>query len=274
MADNNHTEALSLKRASIEPLSRAKEIELAKKAAAGDTQSRETLIRANIPYALKYAKKFHLNGGRGLDEEEVNQEAAIGLIKAVDHFDFTRDTKVITLANKYIMNEIISSCNKSGYTLRQSDGRLRMILEINKAKKEIDPDCSGQKRIEKISEITGFDQKLVSELLEESLPCINLDCEPDGSNKPTLADIPDTVSCSPEKTAIYNILKEQLYETLEKLDPEEKQIICMRYGLQKYEQPYHLTEIGKEFGQSKQYIKYKEKCAIKKLNAYMEGLAS
>lgn len=273
MADNNHTEALSLKRASIEPLSRAKEIELAKKAAAGDTQSRETLIRANIPYALKYAKKFHLNGGRGLDDEEVDQEAAIGLLKAVKHFDFTRGTKVITLANKYIMNEIISSCNKSGYTPNQSDGRLRMILKINKAKK-IDPDCSGQKLIEKISEITGFDQKLVSELLEESLPCINLDCEPEGSNKPTLADIPDTVSCSPEETAVYNILKEQLYETLEKLDPEEKQIICMRYGLQKYKHPYHLTEIGKEFGQSKQYIKYKEKCAIKKLNAYMEGLAS
>ena len=94
---------VSLYDASLEPLSKAQELELAKQASLGNAQARETLIRANIRYALTYAKKFY---GRGLSNEEVNEEAVIGLIKAIDHFDYTKGTKVITLANMYIMNEI------------------------------------------------------------------------------------------------------------------------------------------------------------------------
>ena len=94
---------VSLYDASLEPLSKAQELELAKQASLGNAQARETLIRANIRYALSYAKKFY---GHGLSNEEVNEEAVIGLIKAIDHFDYTKGTKVITLANMYIMNEI------------------------------------------------------------------------------------------------------------------------------------------------------------------------
>ena len=112
---------VSLYDASLEPLPKAQELELAKQASLGNAQARETLIRANIRYALSYAKKFY---GHGLSNEEVNEEAVIGLIKAIDHFDFTKGTKVITLANMYIMNEIVSSCNKSGYIQRQSEESL------------------------------------------------------------------------------------------------------------------------------------------------------
>ena len=86
-------------------------MELAEKASAGNREARETLIRANIRYALSYAKKFY---GHGLSNEEVNEEAVIGLIKAIDHFDFTKGTKVITYARTCIMNEILSACNKAG----------------------------------------------------------------------------------------------------------------------------------------------------------------
>ena len=113
---------------SINPLSKSQEMELARKAAKGDRKARETLIRANIRYALSYAKTFY---GQGLSNDDVDDEAVIGLIKAIDHFDFSKGTKVITLAKMYIMNEIVSARNKSGYVQRQSDERLRMILKIN-----------------------------------------------------------------------------------------------------------------------------------------------
>ena len=100
---------LSFYKSSLSPLPKNEEVELAKQAAAGNKMARETLIRANIRYALSYAKKFY---GHGLSNEEVNEETVIALIKAIDHFDFTKGTKVITFARMCIMNEILASCNK------------------------------------------------------------------------------------------------------------------------------------------------------------------
>ena len=196
--------------ASIDPLSKAEELSLAQKAAAGNKQARETLIRANIRYALSYAKTFY---GLGLTNDEVDEEAVIGLIKAIDHFDFSRGYKVITLAKMYIMNEIVSSRNKSGYVQRQSDERLRMILKINKALKKINTDCSQDQLIYKLSVKTGFNQKLIAELLEETLPCVSLDEAANGEmGESKLSILPDTVSYTPEETAIYHLQKQYLYE--------------------------------------------------------------
>jgi len=100
---------LSFYKSSLSPLPKNEEVELAKQAAAGNKMARETLIRANIRYALSYAKRFY---GHGLSNEEVNEEAVIALIKAIDHFDFTKGIKIITYARICIMNEILASCNK------------------------------------------------------------------------------------------------------------------------------------------------------------------
>ena len=107
---------LSFYKSSLSPLPKNEEVELAKQAAAGNKMARETLIRANIRYALSYAKKFY---GHGLSNEEVNEEAVIGLIKAIDHFDFTKGIKIITYARICIMNEIVTSCNKTGFAQQQ-----------------------------------------------------------------------------------------------------------------------------------------------------------
>ena len=258
--------------ASLAPLSKAEEMKLAQLATNGNKQARETLIRANIRYALSYAKTFY---GHGLSNEEVNEEAVIGLIKAIDHFDYTKGTKVITLAKMYIMNEIVSACNKSGYIQRQSDDRLRMILKINKAMKKINTDCSQSELVEKLAAKTGFDKKLILQLFEESLPCLSLDESTNGEFGETrLSSIPDTASYTPEETTVYHIQKQQLYENLDKLDPLEKQIICMLYGLHQYKHPYSLAEVGKKLGESKQYIHYIKQRAISKLKTSMDGLAA
>ena len=263
---------MSIYSASLDPISKAEEISLAKQAAAGNKKARETLIRANIRYALSYAKTFY---GHGLSNDEVDEEAVIGLIKAIDHFDFTRGTKVITLAKMYIMNEIVSSCNKSGYIQRQSEEHLRMILKINKAMKKMNQDCTQNELIEKLSAKTGINKKLIAELFEESLPCLSLDeSTGDSFGETRLSGIADTVSDSPEETAVYNIQEHLLYENLKKLDYIEKQIICMLYGLAPYKHDYTLSEIGRKLGVSKQNIHYIKQRAIEKLKMNMEGMAA
>ncbi len=263
---------LSLYDASIAPLSKTEELELAKQASLGNAQARETLIRANIRYAVTYAKKFY---GRGLSNEEVNEEAVIGLIKAIDHFDYTKGYKVITFANMYIMNEIISSCNKSGYIQRQSEERLRMILKINKALKKTNTDCSQEELITTLAAKTGFDKKTIAQLFEESLPCLSLDDSTGGAYGETrLSIIPDTASSTPEETACYRIQEEELYKNLNKLDWDEKQIICMLYGIAPYKHEYSLADIGRKLGESKQYIHYVKERAMEKLRTSMDGLAA
>ena len=264
--------AISLYDASLSPLSKSEEAALAKEAATGSKKARETLIRANIRYALSYAKTFY---GHGLSNDEVDEEAVIGLIKAVDHYDFNKGTKVITLAKMYIMNEVVSARNKSGYIQHQSDERLRIILKLNKAMKKMNTDCSQSELIEKLSLKTGFDKKVISDIFEESLPCISLD-ESTGndSNETRLSSIPDTADYTPEETAVYHIQKQALYENLRKLEPVEKQIICMLYGLQQYENPCSLSEIGDMLGKSKQYIHYIKQRAMDKLKTNMGALAA
>ena len=274
MFNNNHSSCtmLTLYSASIDPLSKSEELSLAQKAAAGNKQARETLIRANIRYALSYAKTFY---GLGLPNEEVDEEAVIGLIKAIDHFDFSRGNKVITLAKMYIMNEIVSSRNKSGYVQRQSDERLRMILKINKAMKKINTDCSQKELLKKLAVKTGLDENLIAELFAETTPCLSLDESTGGDFGETrLSCIQDTVSYTPEETAIYHIQKQSLYKNLAKLDPLEKQIICMLYGLLQYKRPYSLSEIGKMVGESKQYVHYVKERALAKLKYNMNRVAA
>ncbi len=251
----------------VEPLTKSEELGLAKKAAGGDKQARETLIRANIKYALSYAKTFY---GHGLSNEDVDDEAVIGLIKAVDHFDYSKGTKIITLAKIYIMNEIMHASNCSGYVPRQSEDRLRMILKINKAMKKLNPDCSQKERIEQLSAKTGFSKKVISEFFEESLPCVSLDSKTgDCPEDSMLSTIADDSSYTPEETAVYHLQKQELYENLEKLDPLEKQIICMFYGLQNYKKTYSLSEIGSKLNETKQYVFYIKERALNKLKKNM-----
>ena len=150
-----------------------------------------------------------------------------------------------------------------------------MILKINKALKKINTDCSQDQLIYKLSVKTGFNQKLIAELLEETVPCVSLDEAANGEmGVSKLSILPDTVSYTPEETAIYHLQKQYLYENLGKLDILEKQIICMLYGLKPYKRPYSLAEIGKVSGESKQYIHYIKQRALEKLKDNMSGLAA
>ena len=212
----------SLYKASIEPLEKAEELEVAKKMATGNKKAREKarelLIRANIRYALSCAKKFY---GLGLSDEEVNQEAVIGLIKAVDRFDFKRGTKVITFAKWYIKNEIDTACNKSAY-----------------------------------------------------IRSISLDEPVSESGETRLSMIPDTASCSIEGSAINHIQKQVLYVSIKKLEPMERDVICMHYGLKDYKEEYSLSAIGEKYQRSRQNIFFIKERALSKLRQDMNSLAA
>ena len=240
----------------IEPLDKAQELGLAEKAAGGDKQARETLIRANIRYALSYAKTFY---GHGLSNEDIDEEAIIGLIKAIDNFDYKRGYKIITYAKMYIMNEIMHASNYSGYVMRQSDERFRTLMKIKKALRRIYEENNQSKLLDSLAYETGLDKKVITELLEQTQPCTALEEQQESNYE------------APETAAIYEVLVQGLYSKLSELDPLERQVICMTYGLEQYKKPYSMGEIGKNLGRSKQYIFYIKEKAIDKLKMFMKG---
>ena len=257
--------------ASISPISKAAEMELAKEAADGNKKARDTLIRANIRYALSYAKTFY---GQGLSNEEVDSEAVIGLIKAIDHFDYSRGTRIITLAKMYIMNEIVAARNKSGYVQRQSDDRLRMILKINKALKKINTDIKQSELVEELAKKTALSPKVISELMQESLPCVSLDSPLNTEdNSSILSSLQDSTT-NTEEEALFEYQKEELLKSLKTLNPIEKEIICMSFGINKLNKPYSLIEIGNKLNLSKQYVFYVKTRALNKLKHNMDAMAA
>ncbi|MCR5401819.1 MAG: sigma-70 family RNA polymerase sigma factor [Treponema sp.] len=257
---------------SLSPLTKKKEIELALAAKNGNSKARETLIRANIRFALSFAAKFY---GHGLSNEDIDAEAVTGLIKAVDHFDPSKGTRLITLSSYYIMDEILDSLNKSGYVQHQSDARARMLIKINKEMRKLNPDLKDEDKIRLVAQKTGFSGNLISELLKENQPCISLDLPVNNEKSSSIQDtLEDKDTENQEAALIRHFEEERLYKLLTSLSKNEEEVLCMLFGLKNYKKPLSLTEASKKLGTTKQNIYYLKTKSLKALRLMLEADAA
>ena len=258
--------------ASLSPLTKNMEMELASSARAGNAKARETLIRSNIRFAISYGSKFY---GHGLSKEDIDAEAIIGLIKAVDHFDPSKGNRLITLSTYYIMDEILGALNNSGYVQHQSDARSRMLIKINKELRKLNPDLSEKEKLLAVAKKTGFSVQVIRELLEENTPCLSLDLPSGDKGSSSIQDmLEDTALENQELSLIRQLEEEHLYQLLETLSPKEQEILCMLYGLKNYREPLSLSEISGKFGTSKQAIFNIKNRSLKQLKKLMEDEAA
>ena len=146
----------SLYSASFNPLNRDTEHVLAEKVKNGDAAARETLIRSNIRFALSEARKYQ---GHGLDFDDLCSEATAGLIKAVDHFDSSRNVRFITCAVLWIKNEVLASINKCGYTQRLSNNDYRAMIELRKNLHKYQDVMDENERLNLVASSTGITYK-------------------------------------------------------------------------------------------------------------------
>lgn len=245
-------------------LGASEEIELAKRIESGDAQARDEIVNANLRLVISIARKYE---GRGLPLVDLIQEGSIGLIHAVEKFDWRMDCKFSTYGVWWIRQSINRAIANHSRNIRLPVHVQERRLKILKAQNEYPAQHDGREpKIGELSEMLGLTAEKIEENLNAYPEIISLDFSPIEGGKKIVDLIRDIESVDPYDLIEQLDLGSQIEEFLEKqkLDPREREIVKMRFGLDGREKKT-LEEIGKEFGVTRERIRQIESKILKKL---------
>jgi RNA polymerase primary sigma factor len=245
-------------------LNAQEEVEIAKRIANGDEEAKQELINANLRLVISIAKRY---AGRGMPFLDLIQEGNMGLIKAVEKFDYTKGFKFSTYATWWIRQAITRAIADQARTIRIPVHMVETINKITRAQRQLVQELGRDPTAEEISE--RLEGALSPERIRE-IQCINQ--EPVSLETPIgeeddshLGDfIEDKEIVSPSEYTTKSLLKDELYDVLQELTDREARVLELRYGLLD-NHPRTLEEVGKEFGVTRERIRQIEAKAIKKL---------
>jgi len=240
------------------------EKELAKKAAQGDMEARERLIKSNLRLVVSIAKKY-IGKSKNLTLLDLIQEGNIGLAKAVEKFDWRRGLKFSTYATYWIRQAITRALSDQARTVRLPVHIIETLYKLNKVKKRLSAVLHRDPTPEELATEIGFPTQKVQKLLKYLQDVVSLET-PIGEEGDSLLKelLPDVNAVSPEKYASLVVLKEQLKRAIQDLSPKERKIISLRYGLEDGIE-HTLEEIGKIFGITRERVRQIETMALEKL---------
>ena len=250
-------------------ISHEEEYELAVKAKNGDRAAREKILRANLRFVVSVAKKFR---GQGLPLSDLINEGNIGLITALDKFEPDTGYHCISYAVWWIRQSILKAISEKGRAVRLPLNRSNELMQIQKAQKAIMHEKeTTDPSVEDISQATGLDAKLVSDLLSVSGEIVSFDSpvKKGEESDSTFGDFIEADGMSPEEEVMDSSMKSAVRSLLEVLSDKEKAIIEMRFGLTG-EDPMSLKEIGEVYGLTKERIRQIEKRALDRLRTASE----
>ena len=241
-----------------------KEQEVARRCAEGDEEAKNLLITANLRLVINIAKKYV---GRGMSLTDLIQEGNLGLIKAVDKFDYTKGFKFSTYATWWIRQAIERAIADKSRAIRIPVHMVETINKMNRVQHQLTQELGRDPTPEEISEkMNGvLTPEQIQDNLSLSLEPVSLEKSINDSDDTTLEDfIEDKDSETPTDYANSQSLKEQLYSSMKNLNEREQKVLHLRYGLDD-NQPRTLEEVGRELGVTRERIRQIEAKAIKKL---------
>ena len=243
-------------------LTSEQEVDLAMRVEAGDVQAKRELTEANLRLVVSIAKKYV---GRGMPFLDLIQEGNMGLMKAVDKFDYTKGYKFSTYATWWIRQAITRGIADTGRTIRVPVHMVETINKTLRMTRQLLQELGREPTPEEVADRLGVPASRVREVLKISRDPVSLDTPIGEEDDSHLGDfIEDDTALSPADSATFSMLREELANALESLTERERQVVKLRFGLEDG-RARTLEEVGREFNVTRERIRQIEAKALRKL---------